>query len=102
MSNLFTESFGSSDQEHILPLLEAQNLRIERIISNGHPSPPDFWYDQEDNEWVVLLRGSATLKFEDDRIVSLKAGDHLCIAAHVKHRVEQTSSDAVWLAVHYA
>jgi cupin 2 domain-containing protein len=103
VKNLFTDGVrGSSDQEHILPLLESPNIRIERIISNGHPSPPNFWYDQERNEWVTLLRGSAKLKFEDGSMMNLKAGDNLSIAAHTKHRVEQTSSDAVWLAVHYA
>ncbi|HEX4084130.1 MAG TPA: cupin domain-containing protein [Chthoniobacteraceae bacterium] len=101
LENLFAALPASQDREHILPVLEDSGIRIERIISNGHPSPPDFWYDQESAEWVALLCGSATLKFADDREVALKAGDWLLIERHARHRVEAVSQDAVWLAVYY-
>lgn len=101
IKNLFAVPLGASDQENVLPLLDSPHVRIERIVSNGHWSPPDFWYDQEQNEWVLLLRGTATLKFEDGSLVHLTAGDYLLIKAHVKHRVEEVSPDAIWLAVHY-
>ncbi len=78
-------------------------VRIERIVSRGHRSPEDFWYDQEEEEWVVLLRGSATLRFEDpDRGTRhLVPGDWLRIPARVRHRVEATAGDedTIWLAV---
>lgn len=102
--NLFAAaslSTGSTDGEDVLPLLDSPHLRIERIVSNGQCSPPDFWYDQMQDEWVVLLRGSATLEFEDRQLVGLAAGDYLLIERHVRHRVDKTSSDALWLAVHY-
>ena len=101
MQNLFDGISGAEDCEQVFPLLESSSVRIERIVSNGQPSPPDFWYDQEVDEWVALLCGTATLKFADDRMVELKAGDYFLIERHVKHRVEAVSQDAIWLAVHH-
>lgn len=96
------------DLPHHLPaelvqvLLTAANVRIERIVSHGHASPEGFWYDQDQHEWVVVLRGAARLRF-DDRTVEMLAGDFLNIPAHTKHRVEWTTLDepTIWLAVHY-
>jgi cupin 2 domain-containing protein len=83
-------------------LLAAPGLRIERILSCGQRSPPGFWYDQPEAEWVVLLAGAARLRFADephDRV--LGPGDWLHIAAHRRHRVEWTDPNqpTVWLAV---
>ena len=78
-------------------------MRIERIVSTGQASPPGFWYDQPDDEFVVLLAGAARLCFEDgDVTLDMKAGDWVEIPAHVRHRVERTQADppTVWLAVH--
>jgi cupin 2 domain-containing protein len=80
-----------------------RDVRIERIVSSGRSSPPGFWYDQPDDEFVVLLSGSGVLRFEDgNQIVPLLPGDWIEIPAHVRHRVESTESDppTVWLAVH--
>ena len=85
--------------EEFLCVLESPGVRIERIVSHGQASPPGFWYDQEQDEWVMLLRGAATLCF-DDGSLDMKAGDHLHIPRHRRHRVEWTSHDAIWLAVH--
>ena len=77
-------------------------LRIERIVSRGHSSPPGFWYDQSEDEWVLVLAGAARLRFaDDDSPTELVAGDFLAIPAHRKHRVEWTDpeQDTVWLAI---
>ena len=83
-------------------ILTAPGLRIERIVSLGQKSPPDFWYDQPQAEWVLLLKGAARLRFADepqDRV--LGPGDCLHIAAHRRHRVEWTdpAQPTIWLAV---
>jgi len=86
-------------------LVAGQHVRIERIVSRGHASPADFWYDQEDKEWVLVLAGKARLLFEADRqLVELGAGDSLTIGAHIRHRVEWTDpeQDTIWLAVFYS
>ncbi|MFO8241068.1 MAG: cupin domain-containing protein [Dissulfuribacterales bacterium] len=80
------------------------NIVIERIVSQGHASPKGFWHDQDKNEFVLVVKGSAGLKIENkDDIVVLKPGDYFNIGAHVKHRVEWTDSmcETIWLAVHY-
>jgi cupin 2 domain-containing protein len=85
-------------------LASGEGMRIERIVSKGHASPPCYWYDQPENEWVMVVKGEAKLRFEkDDRIVHMKAGDYVNIEAHERHRVEWTREDAetVWLAVFY-
>jgi cupin 2 domain-containing protein len=102
MPNLFSESLPDSAAEQFVELLSRPGLKIERIISSGSASPPGFWYDQPQAEWVLLLRGEARLAFEDEpapRI--LKPGDYLDISPHRRHRVESTAAPTVWLAVHY-
>jgi cupin 2 domain-containing protein len=102
MSNLFADLPNEIPDELIETLLQAKTVRIERIVSRGHVSPPDFWYDQPENEWVVLLRGAARLRFEE-HVIELEPGDYVDIPAHKKHRVEWTTPDepTVWLAVYY-
>ena len=89
-------------EERTEVLLDGPGVRVERIVSRGHASPPGFWYDQAEDEWVLLLAGAARLLFEgDDGPIALRPGDHLNIPAHRRHRVEWTDPDheTVWLAV---
>lgn len=77
-------------------------VRIERIVSRGHRSPDDFWYDQDELEWVLLVSGRARLQLEGQTdLIELTAGDYLEIPAHLKHRLQWTdpNQDTVWLAV---
>jgi cupin 2 domain-containing protein len=79
-------------------------VKIERILSEAHASPPAFWYDQERSEWVMILQGNAGLLFEEtEEVVVLKPGDWIDIPAHKKHRVEWTDphEKTIWLAVYY-
>jgi cupin 2 domain-containing protein len=89
-------------EELVQTLLSAPSVRIERIVSQGHASPEGFWYDQDQHEWVLVLRGAAKLQFEDG-MMDMKAGDFVNIPAHKRHRVEWTAADepTIWLAVHY-
>ena len=90
--------------ELVVDLLSRPALRIERIVSTGQASPEGFWYDQEWEEWVVLLSGAAELRFADESAPRrLSAGDWLHIAAHRRHRVEWTdpAQPSVWLAIHF-
>ena len=103
-TNLFADLPQHLSDELFTTLLDASNFRIERIISHGHASPDGFWYDQIQNEWVVVLKGAAKLRFEDDeQPVEMKPGDFINIPAHKKHRVEWTTPDepTIWLAVFY-
>ncbi len=102
MDNLFDNLPTSVPQELIEILAENQHVRIERIVSHRHASPDGFWYDQEEHEWVIVLKGAATLRFENET-VEMKPGDFVNIPAHTKHRVEWTTPDepTIWLAVFY-
>lgn len=90
--------------ERIDTLIEQDGMTLERIVSTGQASPPDFWYNSPRDEWVVLLTGAASLEFEDEaqRLV-MQPGDHVLIRAHCRHRVASThdSEPSVWLALHY-
>ena len=93
------------EKEQFLELLSRPGLRIERIVSTGQASPPGFWYDQADGEWVLLVQGEAWLAFADEPAARrLRPGDFIDIAAHRRHRVEWTQAEppTVWLAIHYA
>ncbi|MDG4559849.1 MAG: cupin domain-containing protein [Candidatus Competibacter sp.] len=84
-------------------LLQTGACRLERIVSIGHATPPGEWYDQDGDEWVVLLQGQAELRFADeDTVRLLEPGDYVWIPAHRRHRVERTSHNppAIWLALH--
>lgn len=104
MDNIYQTPLIPPSTEIIETLLQTNSVTIERIISHHAASPPGFWYDQPREEWVILLRGEATLSIQDQadtaRSIDLKSGDHLLIPAHQKHRVEKTSADALWLAIH--
>lgn len=100
----FPHDVASRNAESFEALLTHQDVRIERIISTGQSSPPDFWYCQPQSEWVMLLQGSAGLRLEhepDERV--LQAGDFMNIPAYCKHRVEWTDAKetTIWLAIHY-
>ena len=104
VKNIYENIPASFRDELIETISGKDNVRIERIVSSGHASTDNFWYDQKQNEYVILLKGEAGLLFEDsDDVVLLKPGDYIDIPAHTKHRVAWTSPgrDTVWLAVHY-
>ena len=85
-------------------MLTGRALRMERIVSQGQCSPPGYWYDQDEHEWVLLLEGEATLRFErGDQLLRLTPGMYLQIPAHARHRVEWTTPDrrSIWLALFY-
>jgi cupin 2 domain-containing protein len=103
VANFFAAIAADISEELIQSLLTQPSLRIERIVSRGHSSPDNFWYDQDQDEWVLVLKGSARLRFENDHGCTLGPGDYLKIAAHCRHRVEWTTPDepTIWLAIHY-
>lgn len=104
MSNLFDNLPTDLPEELVEVLAECQRVRIERIVSTGHASPGGFMYDQDQAEWVVVLKGEAKLLFEgDDEPKYMKPGDYINIPAHKKHRIEWTtpSEPTVWLAMFY-
>lgn len=103
--NLFVDISDDLKDELIETILQTSNLRIERIVSCGHCSTESFWYDQSDNEWVILLKGNAVLHFENQsESITMNLGDYLHIEKHERHRVEWTTPEreTIWLAVHYS
>jgi cupin 2 domain-containing protein len=104
INNIFTSLPLKLEQESFDVLLKDKNIRIERIVSKGHTSPTSGWYDQEENEWVLVLEGAGTILFENGKQVTLNKGDYLHIPAHDKHKVAWTDPDrlTIWIAVHYS
>jgi cupin 2 domain-containing protein len=102
--NIFADVARRLAEEEFAALVATGAVRIERIVSTGQASPPDFWHDQDRAEWVIVLRGAAGIRFADeDGVRVLAPGDYVLIPAHARHRVEWTSPDeaTVWLAVHF-
>jgi cupin 2 domain-containing protein len=101
VKNFFSEREPSANaREEIITLFEKSGVKIERIVSRRYNSPPGFWYDQAGDEWVIVLRGNATLEFDGGEFVEMNAGDYLEIPRHVRHRIARTAQETVWLAVH--
>jgi cupin 2 domain-containing protein len=104
LKNLFSNIPESINEELFEILVENQHLMLERIVSDGQATPPNEWYDQDINEWVILLRGSAGILFEgDEKAIALQPGDYILIPAHRRHRVEWTDQKekTIWLALKY-
>lgn len=101
--NIFQRLPSNLAEEAFDEIVRSPGARIERIVSQGHVSPDTGWYDQHENEWVMLLRGAAVLEFEDGSSRRLAVGDYLNIPARCRHKVSWTSPDevTVWLAVFY-
>jgi cupin 2 domain-containing protein len=104
MENIFADIPDAIPEEIFETIIEKESFRLERIVSDGQLTAEDEWYDEDENEWFILLKGSAGLLLEGDREpLVLKPGDYLNLPAHRKHKVVWTDADekTVWLALHY-
>jgi cupin 2 domain-containing protein len=102
VTNIFERTPAGGKREELITLLKTPGLRLEQILSHGQATAADHWYDQDQPEWVVLLEGTATLRFEGDGLLGLAAGDSILIPVRSRHRVESCSQDARWLALHFS
>ncbi len=103
LKNIFKNLPQHLKEEFFEEICSTKEFKLERIVSEGHSSPNDFWYDQDKNEFVLLISGSAELHYNDGRKFYLKPGDYLIIPAHQKHRVDWTDQNqkTFWLAIHF-
>ena len=104
MNNIYSSLPVEFKEEIFEELLSAGNVRIERILSKGHSSPEHGWYDQPENEWILVLEGSGTIRFENGVEITLSKGDYLNIPSHTRHRVAWTDPHdiTIWLAIFYS
>jgi cupin 2 domain-containing protein len=104
VGNLYTGIDAVRRDEEFRDLASSRQVRIERIVSTGQATPPGEWLSMARAEWVILLRGSAALRFDGDELpLVLAVGDYVSIPANCRHRVEWTDAagPTVWLAVHH-
>ncbi len=97
MNNIFKNLPDNLTEEVLENLASSSQVKIERIISKGHSSPSFGWYDQDQNEWVIVLKGQAEITFENDSTVLLSAGDYVNIKAHQKHKVKGADENSLVL-----
>lgn len=103
VQNIFNiDDVQSQSPEIFESILEKGNFKVERIVTLKPYDKPGNWYDQETDEWVLLLQGETELEFEDHEKVALQSGDYIFIPAHKKHRINHSSFDqkSIWLAIH--
>ncbi len=102
-ANIFKDIPTNLPEELFTLLLENKNVRIERIVSEGQGTPAGEWYDQLQNEWVIVLQGEAVIEYENAAQRTLTVGDFVFIPAHTRHRVAWTiaTQQTVWLAIHW-
>ena len=102
IKNIYNNNTIDKQEELIEEIFSTNSFRLEKISSFGHRTPDNEWYDQDNDEWVLLLKGRATILFKiQNKPVNLEGGDYLLIKKHIKHRVEYVSEDALWLCIHY-
>jgi len=101
--NIFQNIPNNLKEELFEDIISTYKLKIERIVSQGNTTPAGEWYDQDSNEWVIVIQGGATISFENEKDVNLTTGDYINIPAHQKHRVAWTdkNTQTIWLAVYY-
>jgi cupin 2 domain-containing protein len=97
--NIFQNIAKYSQEEIFDIIIKNKKIKIERIISFGQITPIDYWYDQSEDEFVLIIEGNAKIEYIDRTIYELKKGDYLYIKAHTKHRVIFTANPTIWLAV---
>ena len=104
VGNLLSELPAPGDDEVFTSLLERPGVRIERIVSHGQVTSAESPYEQDDDEWVMLVEGAARLWLDGTGEVELGRGNYLFIPAGVRHRVTWTrpGGPTVWLAMHIA
>lgn len=90
----------NTQDELVKPLAQTNGGRVELIVSTGQVSPPDFVYEQNEDEWVMVLQGEAVIEANGETHKML-AGNSLFLPKGLKHRVLYTSSrpPCLWLAV---
>lgn len=102
-TNIFKKIPKDLKEEFFQELLSCDDLKVQKIVSKGHTSPKKGWYNQKDNEWVIVLKGKAVLSFKGSKDIKLKKGDFVNIPAGLKHKVSWTKPNkkTIWLAIHY-
>ena len=102
-TNIFTNIPQTLKEELFEDILNKPNIKIQRIVSDGHITEEFDWYDQDSDEWVIVLQGAAIIKFKNENDVKLEVGDYINIPAHKKHKVTWSSKEikTIWLAIHY-
>lgn len=96
-ANLFANAAPPQEGERFEALLSHKGLVVERIVSSSKIASQE--YVQEQDEWVALLQGEATLDV-DGQTVQLRSGDYLFLPSRTPHTVQRVSDGALWLAVH--
>ena len=103
--NLFGSPLPALGEESERVLQSGESWCLKLIVSNQFKSPDGFWYDQDEDEWLLLLKGSARLRLENpEQIIDLSAGDHLYLPSRRRHRIERTDPQpgTVWIALYWS
>jgi cupin 2 domain-containing protein len=96
INNLYEGDYPAENNEVFSILFQNRTLKIESIRSSLKTAGE--LYDQDQDEWVLLLKGEAQMEIIDE-IRSIRAGDYLFLPKHTPHRVISTSDNALWLGV---
>jgi cupin 2 domain-containing protein len=103
IENIFSKMPKEIPEEFFETIVKSDEVMIERIISKGHATKEGKWYNQNKNEFVIVLKGDAIIEYKDGKKIEMNIGDYIIIPAHTKHRVLKTNEkvETIWLAVFY-
>lgn len=94
--NIYALNNPVSNTEIFHTFHQNKNIKIEAIRS--HLTHPGKVYHQKEDEWVLLVRGHATLRV-GETIIELEEGESIYLPKLTPHQVLSTSEDALWLGV---
>ncbi len=92
---LLDSTVAPTTGEHSAEIVRVGNVVVEQILS-GQVEPVD--YDQDEDEWAVVLEGAAVLDVAGER-VELSAGDWVLLPARTPHRLLHAEPGTNWLIV---
>jgi cupin 2 domain-containing protein len=94
--HLVTPDAAPPSGEHTYRLADLHHAAVDQILSGRLDGPVS--YDQDEDEWVVVLAGGATLEIEEERLL-LGPGDWVLLPAGTPHRLVEAEPGTSWLTV---
>ena len=83
--------------EHVERLLADRGVTVEHILSGELELPVEYF--QDDDEWVTVVEGEATLDV-DGETIEMTAGAWVFLPRRTPHRLLEVRPGTRWLAVH--
>ncbi|VEU60532.1 nif11 domain/cupin domain protein [Mycoplasmopsis bovigenitalium] len=87
----------NNGEEYTHKIIDSGKNRVEIIYSKNASTN---WLEENNIELAFLIKGEAKILDSNNKIYNLKQGDCLRINSNQRHKVLNTSTDSIWIAIH--